>query len=107
MGTNAWTFGNSRLDSGPATMTNAAARNTTTPRASRLCAGLGDRLESMKSCSSGAVTAVWDIWRLLGGIAAARAYPPAAVGRLGLRRRRRYLSCSRPDRHDRGARWRS
>src|SRR5207253_10221928 len=50
--------GNWRVDRGPAMIRNATARNSTTPRASRFCARLGDKLEKMKSCSAGPATEV-------------------------------------------------
>src|SRR6266481_3900340 len=51
--------GSGTVDSGPAATTNAAIRTSTTPRANRRCAGLGDRLETMKSCPSGAADRVF------------------------------------------------
>jgi Tetratricopeptide repeat len=44
--------------SGPAVMTKATSKASTTASASRRCARLGDKVERMKCCSSGTATAV-------------------------------------------------
>src|ERR1700704_2047193 len=49
------------VESGPAVMKKATSKTSTTPRASRLCARLGDKLERMKCCSSGTTVAVFSI----------------------------------------------
>jgi len=56
------------LERNPAVMKNATNKTSTTPRASRFCALLGDRLEMTKSCSSGAGGAVVIIGSALGVI---------------------------------------
>src|SRR5207244_2701440 len=49
------------VESGQAVMKKATSKASTTARASRLCPRLGDKLERMKFCSSGTVTAVFTI----------------------------------------------
>ena len=49
------------VESGPAVMKKATSKTSTTPRASRLCARPGDKLERMKCCSSGTTAAVFTI----------------------------------------------
>src|SRR5258705_1011342 len=49
------------LESIPAVMKKATSKTSTTPRASRLCARPGDKLERMKCCSSGTTAAVFTI----------------------------------------------
>src|SRR6267142_2617298 len=51
--------GSGTVDSGPAVTMNAAIRASTTTRASRRCAGLGGRLEMMKSCPAGGADRVF------------------------------------------------
>src|SRR2546430_16979301 len=49
------------VDSGPAVMTKATSKASTTARARRRCARLGDKVERMKCCSSGTAAAVFAI----------------------------------------------
>src|SRR5262245_54394648 len=49
-------------------MKNATSKASTTARARRRCAKLGDRCERTKCCSSGAAAAVFAIGAPLGGI---------------------------------------
>src|SRR6266403_4931588 len=59
IGTKASMRASGTVDSGPAATTNAAISASTTPRASRRCAGLGGRLEMVKACTSGAADRVF------------------------------------------------
>src|SRR5262245_52318332 len=49
------------VDSGPAVMTKATSKASTTARARRRCARLGGKVERMKCCSSGTAAAVFVI----------------------------------------------
>src|SRR4029077_8519025 len=49
------------LDSGPAVVAKAASNASTTARARRRCAKLGDKFERRKCCSSGTAAAVFAI----------------------------------------------
>src|ERR1700681_660537 len=71
------------VESSPSVVKKAATRASRTARASRLCAGLGDKLERMKCCPSGTTAAVFTIGAPLRGGWDARkeshAAPPLAA----------------------------
>src|SRR5260370_20100389 len=60
------------VESSPSVIKKAASKASRTARASRLCAGLGDKLERMKGCCSGTTTVVFTIGATLRGRCNAR-----------------------------------